>query len=255
MNKIVRLESNGLLHCAFHPLCSVTRCVDIKGVNYPRKAAQQYMLKHEKKCTYNPRLHTTGKAKTLQDPSQATSTQSSPAHHPLLQSTQVTYNNFLPTTQNISPVLVDCAVLCAWNSNVSPAKLEQKLKNATLLSLALSASGLTVWPSSQLALAAPVPSAATTIHNTKHVVLLFQAGEFRDTGVDEQFMDELRVLKQLQKRTTVLLFDAPNILSVVSPPLLDNELMNWLQSPAVHTYVVQMKFFYVIINAIVNTIE
>lgn len=254
MNKVVRLEINDLLHCAFHPLCSVTRSVNVEGVNYPRKAAQQYLLKHEKKCIHNPNLHTADNLATPQKTISPT-TSNLDTHQPLLYSSCVIHNNNnLPTDRSKSPLLVDCAVVCAWNNNVSAAKVEQKLRNATLLSLALSASGITVWPP-QIHSTNAVHSAATTIHNTKHVVLLFQAGEFKDGQMDEQFLEELRLVKQLQKHTTVLLFDAPNLLSVISPALIGEDLMGWLQSPEVHTYVVQMKFFYVIINAIVKAID
>jgi hypothetical protein len=249
MIKVMRLESNGLLHCAFHPLCTVTRNTQIEGVNYPRKAAQQYLLKHEKKCLHNPNLRTVqscAAAGTLATPPHTTS-QSIPS------SPKPAAKRYKLSSDQDKSSPVDCTVLCAWNDVNTVSNTEQKLKNTMLLSLALSTRGLTVWPSQQESPNQFYPPIAT-IHNTKHVVLVFQAGEFKDGQIDVQFLEQLQLAKQLVKCTTVLLFDVPNLLSVIPPSLLNGDLIAWLQSPEVYTYVVQMKYFYVIIEAIVKSI-
>jgi hypothetical protein len=254
MSKVVRLEAKGLLHCSFHPLCLVTRRIDIVGVNYPRKAAQQFILKHEKKCPFNPDIHTiiqySSHAQIGTNASMNNEQNNNARSYPFNFGVS---NN--PTVKPLESVLaIDCVVLYAWDNTCSAIKAEQKLRATTLVCLALSSSGLTVWPSTNLLLSSnSYQSAAEIIPDTKRVVLVIQAGDFKSRKITQQFLEDLLLAKQLGKKITVLLFDVPTLLTVVSLELFGKELLLWLQSPGVCTYVVQMKFFNVIISAIVNT--
>lgn len=250
MSKVVRLEASGFLHCSFHPMCTVTRSLNAEGVNYPRKAAQQYILKHENKCMFNPKLRTVVDDTSQPSPLSELSSDlwsSSSSNTPL-----VAGDNNLCST-------IDCIVVSDWNNNMShnnSPKLEQKLRNVTLVTLALATCGVKVWPSADVSRSVCNGHLCSQmISSTKHIVLVFHAGDFKSGIAGVQFLETLRMVKRSTKRVTLLLFDAPDVGTVVKSSLVGDEMIQWLESSDVSKFVVQMKFFFVVIEEIVNSIS
>jgi hypothetical protein len=252
MSKIARLESNGMLHCCYYPLCSVTRSIDLESVSFPRKAAQQYILKHEKVCTFNPTCQGHNEANV----SSHTVLHPSPSPNTRFFSTQAlpspdnnNYQSFIVSKPQSNAV--DCVLLSECRSDI---KVEQKWRNITLISLGLSSRGLSVWSSLQAPpQLKPSFSLLVMLQECKHIVLIVQRGDFKDYERAATLRAELSQAKELNKKLTIVLFDTLALLTTIPPGLFDDSLLAWLQSADI--YVVQMSLFHVIINSIANSIH
>ena len=230
MPKVQRVESENYLYCCFYPLCSFKRAIQMKNVVYPRKAAQQYLLKHEQTCEFDPSLS------IKQSLSQNAIVVSSPF-------------SLIP-----SAVSCDCVLLYRWDDKY---KYEARMRDAALIYFALIAKGLLVWmPKLYEQINLVSLSFEQVVTLCKTVIVLVHPGDFKNNNhIVDNFKDQLLIAKNNSMTLHVFLFDTPGFSNVIPPNVSMHDVIIWLSENNLNIHNIRMHSFNSFIDVFANSVK
>ena len=249
MGKVLRYEKEGMMHCRFYPSCLFSRNVQVSGVAYPRKAAQQFILKHEKQCLHNPSHLPSPNTNTINNSNTNTNT----ATLQINSNNSDNSNNNTPlnihsTTTTSWPATYDFVVLYRWKDKY---KCEARMRNATLVGLSLQTRGFSVWAAKVFDVSSEgvfVSLEQALAHCKLLLVLLHPSDLNAVDDDDDNMMKELVAGYKSSKPMCMLLFDANNLDVLLPPKASTNDILVWLRSSPLCTTTVKMKSFSVLTN-------